>query len=143
MFKRVLSLALLLCVVACALPALSSPALAASADTYYLEVDIANQITTAYRTSDDAVVRQMLCSTGKGDSTPRGTFKLQQTRESTDRKEWYYISTYSCYVKYATRIKGPILFHSIPYTEADMDSIDQTALADDLRRCLYIFLCRF
>ena len=130
MFKRVLSLAMLLCVVACALPALSSPALAASADTYYLEVDIANQITTAYRTSDDAVVRQMLCSTGKGDSTPRGTFKLQQTRESTDRKEWYYISTYSCYVKYATRIKGPILFHSIPYTEADMDSIDQTALAE-------------
>ena len=100
-----------------------------SEKTYCVEVDIANQITTVYRQSDRSIVRQMICSTGTGNNTPRGTFKMEQTRTSTDRQDWYYIMKYRCYVKYATRIKGPILFHSIPYSEKSMDSIDEEALA--------------
>lgn len=129
MFKRILLLTIALCAALAALPASVSSALAANANTYYIEVDIANQITTVYRRSDNAIVRQMICSSGTGDRTPRGLFRMEQTRESTDRKPWYYISNYRCYVKYATRIKGGILFHSIPYAAMDMDTIDREALA--------------
>lgn len=106
-----------------------SSAKASDETTYTVEVDVANQITTVYRNSDKAIVRQMICSTGVSDCTPQGTFKLEKTRESTDRQDWYYITKYRCYVKYATRIKGPILFHSIPYSDKSLDSIDVEALS--------------
>jgi len=99
------------------------------ADTYCVEVDVTNQITTVYRAADRRIVRQMICSTGIEDYTPRGTFKMEQARPLTDRLEWYYITKFKCYVKYATRIKGAILFHSIPYAKKDMQTIDQEALA--------------
>ncbi len=102
---------------------------AADADTYCVEVDVTNQITTVYRTADRRIVRQMICSTGINDYTPLGTFKMEQTRPLTDRMDWYYITKFKCYVKYATRIKGGILFHSIPYAKKDMQTIDQEALA--------------
>ena len=106
-----------------------SAALAASADTYTVEVDVTNQITTVYRSSDRKIVRQMLCSTGMYDYTPLGTFKMEKPRPDTDRTEWYYITKFKCYVKYATRIQGSILFHSIPYRQKDMQTIDREALA--------------
>jgi len=101
----------------------------ADADTYCVEVDVTNQITTVYRADDRRIVRQMLCSTGMNDYTPLGTFKMEQTRPLTDRMEWYYITKFKCYVKFATRIKGSILFHSIPYAQKDMQTIDEEALA--------------
>ena len=100
----------------------------ADADTYCVEVDVTNQITTVYRADDRRIVRQMLCSTGMNDYTPLGTFKMEQTRPLTDRMEWYYITKFKCYVKFATRIKGGILFHSIPYAKKDMQTIDREAL---------------
>lgn len=106
-----------------------SSAKASNELTYTVEVDVANQITTVYRNADRSIVRQMICSTGVRDCTPQGTFKLEKTRESTDRQDWYYITKYRCYVKYATRIKGPILFHSIPYSDKSLDSIDVEALS--------------
>ena len=98
-------------------------------DTYCVEVDVTNQITTVYRNSDRKIVRQMICSTGIENYTPLGTFNMEQSRPETDRQEWYFIVKYKCYVKYATRIKGSILFHSIPYSEKDMRTIDNEALA--------------
>lgn len=130
MFKSKLRLVALVCatllVAQCAIPCV---ALAASADTYCVEVDVTNQITTVYRSSDRAIVRQMLCSTGVYDYTPIGTFQMEKPHPDTDRVEWYYIPKYKCYVKYATRIRGKILFHSIPYTQKDMQTIDHDALA--------------
>lgn len=101
---------------------------AADANTYCVEVDVTNQITTVYRADDRRIVRQMICSTGINDYTPLGTFRMEQSRPLTDRLEWYYITKFKCYVKYATRIKGGILFHSIPYAQKDMQTIDQKAL---------------
>ena len=101
---------------------------AADADTYCVEVDVTNQITTVYRAADRRIVRQMICSTGVDNYTPLGTFRMEQSRPLTDRLEWYYITKFKCYVKYATRIKGGILFHSIPYAQKDMQTIDLEAL---------------
>lgn len=126
MFKRTILLAIL-CAALCSMltPALGA---ASTADSYAIEVDVANQITTVFRRSDGAIVRQMICSTGVGNCTPLGEFRLEATRESTDRQPWYYIVNYRCYVKYATRITGSILFHSIPYADRDLTSIDENAL---------------
>lgn len=107
--------------------ALMTPgALAADAGDYRIEVDVANQITTVYRTADGSVARQMLCSTGKNDSTPRGSFQLEDSHDR-DRREWYYIKFYDCYVRYPTRIQGSILFHSLPYIHAEEDCLDTAA----------------
>ena len=98
---------------------------------YKIDVDIENQIVTVYRADDDSedgIVRQMLCSTGRSSSTPRGTFTLF-TREKVDRREWYYISKFRCYVQYPTRIYNDILFHSLPYSAKDLSTLDQTALS--------------
>lgn len=123
MFKRFLPALLALCV----LLGQAGFALAAQESPYRIEVDVANQITTVYRCADDAVVRQMICSTGIGDATPRGTFYL--TSRATDRREWYFIGKYQCYVRFPTRIQGPFLFHSLPYAAQDLSSVDEQAQA--------------
>lgn len=100
---------------------------AADASGYRIEVDVTNQITTVYRLEDGSVARQMICSTGANDATPRGDFKLQVSHP-LDRQDWYFIGKYQCYVKYPTRIQGAILFHSLPYADREMTSVDMEAL---------------
>ena len=113
--------------VLCAMLALPWAAVAGQESPYRIEVDVGNQITTVYSCADDAVVRQMICSTGTGDRTPRGTFHLAS--RAADRAEWYFIGKYQCYVKYPTRIQGSILFHSLPYLDRDMAAVDAQAFA--------------
>ena len=122
-------MAIAACILLCLIAALPVAAHAVDRDTYRVEVDITNQITTVYRNADNSIVRQMICSTGTGTRTPLGTFRMPKSRPTTDRVEWYYITKFKCYVKYATRIKDSILFHSIPYAKKDMQTIDQEALA--------------
>lgn len=93
------------------------PALAANSTTYtmpyYIEVDIANQVTTVFSTADNSIVRQMICTTGMGSLTPRGTFIMPVKKYDQDRQEWYYFPEFKIYAKYASRIYQGILFHSI------------------------------
>ena len=101
----------------------------ASADEglpYRVEVDISSQIVTVYIAGTDEIARQMLCSTGLNNWTPVGEYILPETRESTDRQPWYRIG--NLWVKYATRIWGKVLFHSIPYSKKSMQAIDATCL---------------
>ena len=84
---------------------------------YEIEVDLTNQIVTVYRGSGRAtgdIVRQMICSSGTEDNTPRGTFIMPENQKEDEREEWYYIGKYQLYVQYASRIVGSILFHSLP-----------------------------
>lgn len=96
---------------------------------YYIIVDITNQVTTVYDTATGGIVRQMLCSTGMKQYTPRGNFILPKTQQKHDRQPWYYIEMFHRYVKYATRIQGMILFHSMPYRRKSLQSIDADAAA--------------
>lgn len=116
-------LALLLCLLLC------GGALAE--DTYFIEVDITNQIVTVYYDDlrhEGGIVRQMICSTGENDCTPTGHFELNQ-RNNAERTEWYAIPKYDCYVQYVTRIYDAYLFHSLPYHDNDYDTLDQEAAA--------------
>ena len=97
---------------------------------YYIVVDITNQIVTVYDVGTDAIVRQMLCSTGRSNITPLGTFTMPKGKKFHDRTPWYYIAMYHRYVKYATRIVDQILFHSVPYRRQSLQSIDAQAAAE-------------
>ena len=128
--KRLLTVLLVLTLAAASGLVFGESAQAATA--YYIEVDITNQIVTVYRSGDhtsSGIVRQMICSTGmSGHSTPTGTFTLPAKSRSSERTEWYYFSSYDCWGKWATRIKGPYLFHSIPYS-SKTSGPSKTALA--------------
>lgn len=117
-FRRVICALLALCLAAVALPGLMPAARAAA--KYYITVDVTNQIVTVYNNgnvSDSGIVRQMICSTGKSATpTPTGTYSLPSKRYAAERQEWYYFSEYNCYAKWATRIVGGILFHSVLYS---------------------------
>ena len=95
---------------------------------YHITVDLTNQIVTIYATQDDSIVRQMLCSSGENDSTPHGTFYMDRIQGSRERRRWTYYWQYNVYVQYASRIKGGILFHSIPCTQPSRQYIQQSAL---------------
>lgn len=111
------------------------PCAALAEDTYAIEVDLTNQVVTVYHNEDrtvSGIVRQMICSTGSGvieeDATPTGEFELNQIY-ANERTEWYEIAKYECFVQYVTRITGPYLFHSLPYAEKDLSTLDLEAEA--------------
>ena len=94
---------------------------------YYIEVDVGNQIVTIYDAASMSIVRQMLCSSGeKINWTPLGEYIMPENEKRTDRDPWYQIG--GLYVRYATRIYGSVLFHSIPYTCKSLNCIDPECL---------------
>lgn len=93
---------------------------------YYIVVDISCQIVTVYETATQQIVRQMVCSTGRTDNTPEGTFTMQKARNRFDRAPWYRIDDQ--YVRFPSRIYGEILFHSLPYSRKSLQAIDREAL---------------
>ena len=83
---------------------------------YKLYIDLANQMTYVYGwdgSGYNTEVKKFKCSTGmQGYETPVGTY---QSGGKVTYGEWYYFSQYNCYAKYAYRIVGGILFHSVLY----------------------------
>lgn len=80
---------------------------------YLVRVYIGSQSVCVYTLNDagtayDKLVRAMICSTGTGNLTPRGTFKLQ------GKYRWHSLMG-GVYGQYCSRITGSILFHSILY----------------------------
>lgn len=120
--KKLLVFLLTLVVMIGALPAFADEM------PYYIEVDLSSQIVTVYRTSDGSIARQMLCSSGKHDWTPTGTFVMPRTRRKSERGEWYYFSTFDTYAKYASRIVDSILFHSLPYARDDDSTLGMSGV---------------
>ena len=74
---RILALLLAAVLLAGIMPGLSAEAKAETTLQYWIGVDVQNQRTTIYRTSDNSVVHRWLCTTGaSGTPTPQGTFYL-------------------------------------------------------------------
>lgn len=97
---------------------------------YYIVVDLNNQIVTVYDTQTRQVERQMLCSSGRNNTTPTGNYIMPRSKRAYDRQPWYYISMFHRYVRYASRIMGEILFHSLPYTGKSIRSVDAQAASE-------------
>lgn len=89
---------------------------------YYIKVSIADQRVYIYRWVDgeyDFLIKDMICSTGMGNSTPKGTFVSTGHRDV----RWHYFVDFNCWAQYAFVIQGGILFHSILYNRPDESTL--------------------
>ena len=88
--------------------------------SYFIKVDYKNQVVTVFAKDENGdysiPVRTMICSTGE--STP-----TEGIYETSDRYQWGYLVG-GVYGQYCTRITGPILFHSVPYTTQTKSSLE-------------------
>lgn len=96
-------------------------------NAYKIIVDVSDQRVYVYQwngSNYDNLVGEMICSTGlKATPTPLGTY---QAAGPTGTGEWYYFDYYQCYAKWATRIVGGILFHSVVYSKGK--SLNKTSV---------------
>ena len=69
--------------------------------------------------------RTFICSTGLGDSTPRGIYTT--TTEPLSR--WQYFQKYECWAQYSFRITGNIWFHSVLYSAPDTSTLRYGSVA--------------
>lgn len=88
--------------------------------SYYIKVNLKTQMVTIYTTDENneytIPIKKMICSTGE--STPtEGVYGI------SDKFAWAYLVG-NVYGQYATRITGPILFHSVPYTSHNKSSLE-------------------
>lgn len=88
---------------------------------YYIKVNRQRNVVTVYALDEEGrytrPVRAMLCSVGKNDWTPTGTF------QTSDRYSWCSLAG-GVYGQYAYRIAGPIMFHSVPYYTMNKDDLE-------------------
>lgn len=79
---------------------------------YYVKVNRQQNVVTVYALDENGYytvpVRAMICSVGKNNGTPTGTFT------TSDKHEWSALVG-GVYGQYAYRINGQIMFHSVPY----------------------------
>lgn len=112
--KRLVTTILILALAFTSVFASTSAVSAASySGTYWLKVNEQRNVVTAYKKVDGKWKpwRAMLCSTGIGGTTPRGTFYTQ------GKWNWGPLMN-DVYGQYCTHITGDILFHSVYYLEA-------------------------
>lgn len=96
-------------------------------NAYKIVIDVSDQRVYVYQWNGadyNTCVGDMICSTGlKATPTPLGTF---QAAGPTGTGEWYWFGSYECYAKWATRIVGGILFHSVVYSKGK--SLNRTSV---------------
>ena len=88
---------------------------------YRIGVDLSEQkVYIMAWTGEDysELVGTMLCSTGLDSSpTPTGTYQAHGRTGGENNGEWYYFEEFECYAKWAYRIVGGIMFHSVVFNE--------------------------
>lgn len=86
---------------------------------YYIKVNRLQNIVEVYGLDQNnqytSLKKVFLCSTG--DATPIGTFSIGE-------KYTWRLLFGNVYGQYATRITGHILFHSVPYTQQQKDTLE-------------------
>ncbi|MBQ3408392.1 MAG: L,D-transpeptidase family protein [Clostridia bacterium] len=87
---------------------------------YYIKVNYQANAVTIYQKDDDGYytvpVKAMICSCGTATPTS-GVYK------TSAGYEWGYLEG-GTYGRYSTRIKGGIMFHSVPYVEESEDTLE-------------------
>lgn len=87
---------------------------------YYIRVNRETNCVTIYQLNESTLqytaIKPMICSVGREDNTPCGSFTLQE------RYEWRALFG-NVYGQYAVRIVNSILFHSVPYYEERQDTL--------------------
>jgi len=81
---------------------------------YLLKISLDDQRVYAYGLNsfgEYELDREMICSTGLGNSTPRGIFL-----SARPLNRWHYFEKFECWAQYSYQIQGDILFHSVLYS---------------------------
>lgn len=93
---------------------------------YRVEVDIDHQRVYVFERVEDGVYEQVktfVCSTGLGNSTPRGIYL-----DGYPINYWHHFEKFNCWAKYSFMIEGSILFHSVLYSERDERTLREGSL---------------
>ena len=83
----------------------------AKALPYRVEVSLDRQRVYVYERDDDGRyhhVQTFVCSTGLGNSTPRGIFL-----DGFPVNRWHYFEKFHCWAQYSFDVEGDIMFHSV------------------------------
>lgn len=93
---------------------------------YFIKVNYGQNVVTIYTKDTNGKYtvpyKAMVCSTGK--ATPRsGTYAMPSSGTKSPRGVWGMMIG-NVWAQYYTRIKGSILFHSVPYTEKNKWSLE-------------------
>ena len=91
----------------------------------HVEINQAAQLVTVFGKSPSGMtepLKYMLCSTGVGQATPNGTYRINPL--GTD---WYYFSNFGCFVRYCSQITGNICFHSLMFNGNTNATLSRTA----------------
>ncbi|GEM_PF-125212 len=107
-----------------------SEAPADNGQPYYVKVNRQQNVVTVYALDSDGYytkpVKAMVCSVGKDDGTPTGTY------ETSDKHTWCSLVG-GVYGQYAYRIDGQIMFHSVPYysmNKGDLETEEYNKLGE-------------
>ena len=93
---------------------------------YRIEVSIDRQRVYVYELQESgeyAQIHEFLCSTGLGNSTPRGIYL-----DGGPVNVWHHFSKFDCWARYSFEIDGDIMFHSVIYSERDTDTLRESSL---------------
>lgn len=90
---------------------------ASAAGGYTIYVNRKTNLVNVVNSKNGKLVRAMYCSTGKKYRTIRGTFR------TTAKYRWRALY-HDSYGQYSTRIRGPYLFHSVPYYRTRKNKVD-------------------
>ena len=89
---------------------------------FYIKVSLREQRVYVYRWFEggyNQLIKTMICSSGLGNSTPRGVFVSPGHRDT----RWHYFAEFHCWAQYAFVITGNILFHSVIYSSPDEGAV--------------------
>ena len=94
---------------------------------FYIKVSLDEQRVYIYRWANGSysqLVKTLICSSGLGNTTPRGVFVSPGHRDA----RWHYFGEFHCWAQYAFIIRGNILFHSVIFSRRDANSLRRSTL---------------
>lgn len=93
---------------------------------YRVEVSIDRQRVYVYELNEAGeyeLVQTFVCSTGMGNSTPRGIFL-----DGGPANVWHHFSKFDVWARYSFTIEGDIMFHSVLFSEKDTSTLREGSL---------------
>ncbi len=93
---------------------------------YRVEVSIDDQRVYVYQLNDAGeyeLVQTFVCSTGLGNSTPRGVFL-----DGFPANVWHHFTKFNCWAKYSFVIEGDIMFHSVLFNSNNDKTLREGSL---------------
>lgn len=92
---------------------------------YRVEVSIEDQRVRVYErteSGDYELTQTFICSTGLGNSTPRGIFL-----DGFPVNRWHHFEKFDCWAQYSFVIEGDIMFHSVLFSEDDPETLRENS----------------